>query len=172
MNPSFPERFNMADYFLYHNLEEGRQDKVCLYFEDKQWTYADACRLSNKAGNALRELGLEMEDRVRISVPDCPAFAWTWFGASRIGGVITMVNPLLPAGDYEYYLNYTRARVAVISEDLVDAFAQASRTAPHLKNVLVVGNQDTNLARKESVGFHSFETTVSQMDDECARADT
>ena len=28
----FPERFNMSDYFLYHNLEEGRENKVCLYY--------------------------------------------------------------------------------------------------------------------------------------------
>ena len=105
----------MADYFLYHNLEEGRENKVCLYFEDQTCTYGETARMSNRAGNALRELGLEMEDRVLIVLPDCPEFVWTWFGAARIGAVITMVNPLLPAEDYKYYLEYTRARVAVDS---------------------------------------------------------
>jgi acyl-coenzyme A synthetase/AMP-(fatty) acid ligase len=64
MTVVFPERFNMADYFLYHNLEEGRENKVCLYFEDRTWTYGETARLSNRAGNALRELGVEIEDRV------------------------------------------------------------------------------------------------------------
>src|SRR3989440_8844694 len=113
----FPERFNMADHFLYHNLEEGRENKVCLYFKDRTYTYGEAARLSNRAGNALRSVGVEMEDRVLIALPDCPEFVWTWFGASRAGGVITMVNPLLPADDYRYYLEYTRARVAVRSEE-------------------------------------------------------
>ncbi len=36
MPVSFPERFNMADYFLYHNVEEGRENKVCLYYEDRE----------------------------------------------------------------------------------------------------------------------------------------
>src|ERR1051326_5490113 len=114
MTVSFPERFNMADYFLYHNLEEGRENKTCLYFEEQTWTYGEAARLSNRAGNALRELGVEIEDRVLIVLPDCPEFVWTWFGLARIGAVITMVNPLLPAPDSEYYLDYTRARVAVV----------------------------------------------------------
>lgn len=104
MKPEFPERFNMAEYFLYHNVEEGREGKICLYYKDETYTYGDAVRRSNRAGNALRELGLRQEDRVLIVLPDGPEFVWTWFGAARIGGVITMVNPLLPADDYKYYL--------------------------------------------------------------------
>src|ERR687894_1480001 len=152
MNVEFPERFNMADYFLYHNVEEGREGKTCLYYRDEAYTYADAVRLSNRAGGALREMGVEVEDRVLLVLPDCPEFAWTWFGASKIGGVITMVNPLLPAEDYRYYLEYTRARVAVVHESLLENFTEAAKTARHLKSVLVVG--------EESGGFHSFARAV------------
>src|SRR6185503_1372847 len=132
----------MADYFLYHNLEEGRENKLCLYYEDRQWTYGDVARLSNRAGNALRELGAEIEDRVLLVLPDCPEFVWTWFGAARIGAVITMVNPLLPASDYEYYLDYTRARVAVVHESVLPNFAAAAKNARYLRGVLVVGEKD------------------------------
>ena len=160
----FPERFNMADYFLYHNVEEGRESKTCLYYQDETYTYGDTVRWANRAGNALRELGAQVEDRVLIVLPDCPEFVWTWFGASRAGLVITMVNPLLPAADYEYYLQYTRARVAVVHESLLDNFAQAARTAKHLRGVLVVG--------QERGGFHSFAQTLAQMPDELPPADT
>ena len=77
MSISFPERFNMADYFLYHNLEEGRENKTCLYFENQSYNYGDTARMSNRVGNALRELGAEPEDRILIVLPDCPEFAWT-----------------------------------------------------------------------------------------------
>ena len=139
MYPEFPERFNMADYFLYHNLEEGRENKICLYYEDQTFTYGETARMSNRVGNALRELGVEIEDRVLIVLPDCPQFVWTWFGAARIGAVITMVNPLLPAEDYKYYLEYTRARVAVIHESLREIFAEAVAGSRYLKSVVVVG---------------------------------
>src|SRR5687768_4701777 len=142
MPVSFPDRFNMADYFLYHNVEEGRENKVCLYYEDQTWTYGEVVRLSNQTGNALRDLSLDIEDRVLLVLPDCPEFVWTWFGAARIGAVITMVNPLLPAADYEYYLDYTRARVAVIHQSVLSVFTEAVRNARYLKAVLVVGNAD------------------------------
>src|SRR5437764_14965733 len=125
MPVEFPERFNMADYFLYHNLEEGRENKVCLYFKDQTYTYGEAARMSNRAGNALRDSGVEMEDRVLIILPDCPEFVWTWFGAARIGAVITMVNPLLPADDYCYYLYYKLAKIANSNELLAYPFAEA-----------------------------------------------
>jgi benzoate-CoA ligase len=165
MNIEFPERFNMADYFLYHNVEAGRGAKVCLYFEDERYTYGDAVRLSNRAGNALvRECGVGVEDRVLVVLPDCPEFAWTWFGASRAGAVITMVNPLLPAADYVYYLEYTRARAAVIHESLVETFAEAARGAKYLRKVLVVG--------RERGEFASFAEATGAMPDELTPAAT
>src|ERR1700730_15227540 len=141
MTFDFPKRFNMADYFLYHNLEEGRENKTCLYFGDQTYTYGDTARMANRAGNALRELGVYVEDRVLIILPDCPAFVWTWFGAARIGAVITMVNPLLPVEDYKYYLDYTRARVAVIPRSLLKEFTEPTTGARYLSNVLVVDDK-------------------------------
>src|SRR5437762_396156 len=138
MTVEFPERFNMADYFLYHNLEEGRENKTCLFFEEQLWTYGDVARMSNRTGNALAELGLEIEERVLIVLPDCPEFVWTWFGAARIGAVITMVNPLLPADDYRYYLEYTRARAAIVHQSLAQPFVEAVSGAKYLGSVLVV----------------------------------
>ena len=164
MRVEFPERFNMSDYFLYHNVEEGRENKVCLHFREETYTYGDAVRRSNQTGNALRELGLHEENRVLICLPDCPEFVWTWFGASRVGGVVTMVNPLLPAADYKYYLEYTRARVAVIHESLLEHFTEAVAEAKHLRSVLVVG--------REHGDFLPFAEVVAQEPDECERADT
>jgi benzoate-CoA ligase family protein len=171
MTVSFPETFNMADYFLYHNGEEGRENKTCLYFEDQTWTYGDAVRLSNRVGNVLRELGVEIEDRVLLVLPDCPEFVWTWFGAARVGAVITMVNPLLPAADYEYYLDYTRARVAVVHQSVAPVFAEAFKNARYLRGVLVVGQGDENF-RTDQVEWVQFKNVISTAEDECTPADT
>jgi benzoate-CoA ligase family protein len=175
MNLEFPERFNMADYFLYHNLEEGRENKICLYFEDQTFTYGEAVRMSNRAGNALREFGLDEEDRVLIVLPDCPEFVWTWFGAARIGAVITMINPLLPVDDYKYYLDYTRARVAVIPESLLKTFNEAVAEADYLRAVLVVGDRehDRDLDfTNDRLVWSSFSGAVLSADDQCTPADT
>jgi benzoate-CoA ligase len=171
----FPERFNMADYFLYHNVEEGREHKVCLYFEDKTWTYGDVVRKSNQAGNALRKLGVQIENRVLIVLPDTPEFVWTWFGTARIGAVITMVNPLLPANDYRYYLEYTRATAVVIHRAQADTFAEAVKDANWIRFVLVVGAKDDDplfASQTSGPGWYSFDSLVASQSEECPPAPT
>lgn len=177
----------MADYFLYHNVEEGRENKICLYFNDQTYSYGETASLANRAGNALLELGVRIEDRVLIVLPDCPAFVWTWFGAARIGAVITMVNPLLPAEDYKYYLDYTRARVAVIPESLSKTFAEAATGARYLRAVMVAEDiavpaglaqgvapppLDLPKALGNDLKSFSFDEIVRAQSDECVRADT
>jgi benzoate-CoA ligase len=104
-------------------------------------------------------------------LPDCPEFVWTWFGAARIGSVITMVNPLLPVADYEYYLDYTRAKVAVVHQSLLATFAEAVKTARYLRAVLVVGD---NIESHDSdrVRWANFNEVVNAAREECPRADT
>ena len=176
MSIEFPERFNMADYFLYHNLEEGHENKICLYFKDQTYTYAEAARMSNRAGNALRMLGIEIEERVLIVLPDCPEFVWTWFGAARIGAVITMVNPLLPADDYRYYLEYTRARVAIVHESFLKSFAEGAQNSEYLRAVLVVQNEDAvddeQVIAENRAKFLSFDDAVTSQPVTCRPADT
>ncbi|MFN2531883.1 MAG: benzoate-CoA ligase family protein [Pyrinomonadaceae bacterium] len=174
MDVNFPERFNMADYFLYQNLHAGRENKTCLYFEDQHWTYGETVRFANKTGNILRDLGLEIEERVLFVLPDCPEFVWAWFGATRIGAVITMVNPLLPATDYAYYLDYTRARVAIVHDSVLATFAWAAQTSSYLRAVLVVGSKavDEDRTAKPGIACVQFEEAVLSASAECTAADT
>ncbi len=177
MSLEFPQQFNMADYFLYHNVEKGRKNKICLYYEDETFTYGDAVKMSNRAGNALREMGVGIEDRVLICLPDCPGFVWAWFATSKIGGVITMVNPLLTVDDYKYYLDYTRAKVVVIHEAQAEVFAEAVQGARYLKSVLVVSEQSAignwqSAIKESSIPFISFNELLEQMSDELTPADT
>ena len=174
MNIEFPQKFNMADYFLYHNVEKGRENKTCLYYRDEKFTYGDAVRWSNRAGNALKEAGVDVENRVLICLLDCPEFAWTWFGTAKIGGVIAMVNPLLTVEDYKYYLDYTRARALVIHEAQLEIFQEAAQGTKYLKSVLVVGEQEAGGGgwRETDSRFLSFHYLLNQMSDELTPADT
>lgn len=142
---TFPERFNMAEYFLDHNLDAGRGDKIALRFEDRAWTYSEVVRESKRSAHLLRELGAEIEDRVLFALPDCPEFVFCWFGAARLGAVIAMVNPLLPAEEYSYYLDYTRASVFIIHESMVESLRPVIERARSLRNVLVVGEDGKGL---------------------------
>ena len=141
MATNFPEQFNLATYYLDARIEEGFGDKIAVYCGDKRYTYREVQQMANEIGSALLRLGVEMEDRVLIVLSDSIEFVATWFGIAKIGAVITMVNTMLPAADYEYYLNYTRAKVAVVEASVMERFTPAASTSPYLKHTIAVGTR-------------------------------
>lgn len=160
----FPERFNMADYFLDDNIREGRANKIAVYYKDSTYTYGNVQEMANRSGNALRELGITIEDRVLMVLPDSIEFVAVWFGILKIGAVVTMVNTILPASDYEYYLNYTRAKVAVVHESVLSRIEEVRHLCPYLKHVLVVGKDDGKNP--------NYERLMAKADAELHNADT
>jgi benzoate-CoA ligase len=160
---SFPERFNMAWYFLDRNVEEGRGGKRCLFWRDQAFTYREVQARANRLGNALRALGVGMEDRVLLVLPDRPEFAFAWFGAAKIGAVIAMVNPLLPAEDYLHYFDYTRAKVAVVDASTLDRLGPLRERFTHLRHLVVVGEAGTHA---------SFDDVCARASDRLENADT
>ncbi|MEW6126238.1 MAG: benzoate-CoA ligase family protein [Acidobacteriota bacterium] len=174
MTISFPEPFNIATYYLDHNISEGRGDKVAVYYRDEQYTYSDVQQMANACGNALRSFGVEIEDRVLLVLPDSIEFVAAWFATAKIGAVISMVNTILPTSDYEYYLEYTRAKVAVVHKDVMERFTPAVAHSRFLRHILVV---DTEVTGKiEGIAgycdIHPFEQTIAEHSSELATAPT
>ena len=135
-----PERYNAAADLLDGNLEAGRGDRVAIRTTDgASLTYAEVAAAANRAGNALRELGVEMESRVLLGLLDGPEFAAAFFGAIKLGAVPVPVNTNLKPHDYAHFLNDSRARVAVVSAPLADAFREARSELRHLRHLVVAG---------------------------------
>lgn len=137
--PVFPERFNMAAWFLDRNVVEGRGDRLAVRCGARRWTYREVQALSNRAANALCELGVRPENRVLLVLPDGIEFVAAWFGVLKAGGVFAMANVLHTAEDYAYYLDYTRAPVVVVHEEVLARVEAAMQVARHRPRLLVVG---------------------------------
>ena len=135
----FADFYNATTDLLDRNLEDGRSDKVAIATQSGEWTYAEVASGANRVGNALRELGLEVENRVLMAVQDSPEFAMTFFGAIKLGAVPIPVNTNLRSWEYAKMLNHSRAKIAVVSESVADAFREARREARHLRHLIVVG---------------------------------
>jgi benzoate-CoA ligase len=134
-----PDRFNAATFFVDRHIAEGRGGKVAFLHEEGELTYAGLQELVNRAGNALRGLGVEPEQRVLCLLLDSPAFLASFWGAIKIGAVPIPINTMMRGQDYLYFLNDSRARVAVISEPLLAEAGPILAQARYLKQVVVVG---------------------------------
>ena len=134
-----PPQFNVATHFVDRNIVEGRAAQVAFLCEDRTLTYGDVLDLTNRTGNALRELGVELEDRVLVLCLDAPEFLGAFWGAIKMGAVPIPVNTLMRAADYHYFLEDSRAKVAVVYAPLLAEAEPALAHASHLRHVLVAG---------------------------------
>jgi benzoate-CoA ligase family protein len=137
-----PEVFNAAVEFVDRHVNAGHADRTALRYEGDTLTYGQVAEMVNRVGNALRGLGVEMENRVLLLLYDSPEFAASFFGAMKIGAVPVPVNTLMRAQDYEYFLNDSRAKVLIAHRALWDEVAKVRGRLKYLKHVIIVGEPE------------------------------
>ena len=140
MKLDLPDIYNAATTFVDENIRQGRGKKTAIYFQDEKFTYQDLFEKVNQTGNALKELGAEIEQRVLLVLPDCPEFAFSFFGAIKIGAVPIPTNPWMKARDYAYLIRDSRARVLIVHESSLSEVEPIWDQSRYLKNVIVIGN--------------------------------
>lgn len=136
---NLPDRYNASTTFIDANIEAGRGDKTAVICGERRSTYTEIAAMVNRTGNALKRLGVRMEERVMLLLLDSPEFVAAFFGAIRIGAVPIPTNTLLRPPDYEYLLNDSRATTLIVSEQLYASIEPVRAKLKFLTHVIVVG---------------------------------
>ena len=158
------ERLNAATVFVDSHLQQGRGEKAAILCGQETVTYRDLSKGVNRLGNALLGLGIRMEERVAIIMPDCPECVYAFFGAMKIGAVAVPMNTLLMPADYEYLLNDSRAQALVIHSSLLERVESIRSKLRYVKHLVVAGDA--------AKGDLSFEELMASASEELAPADT
>jgi benzoate-CoA ligase family protein len=137
MTIEFPEDLNLADYFLFGRLAEGKGDRIALRFGDRSWTYAAVADRARALARWLVDRGVTPEQRVYIVLPDTPAFAWGIFGTLAAGAVLTMGNPVAPIDDLAAVIDYVRAAVVITTPAVAAALAPKLGELPSVREILL-----------------------------------
>ncbi|MFI5271843.1 MAG: benzoate-CoA ligase family protein [Ktedonobacterales bacterium] len=139
-NPAdaLPAEYNAATHFLDDALRNGWGERVAVRTASGTWPYSRLAAEANRAGNALRALGMEIEQRVAVLLYDSPQFAASFFGAMKIGAVPVPVNTQLRPQDFAYMLNDSRAQVLLVEADLWPQIAPLRQQLPFLRHVVLV----------------------------------
>jgi benzoate-CoA ligase family protein len=144
-----PAIFNVATHFVDRHMGEGRAQKIAFECGDERVSYGQLYERVNRAGNAFKRLGVRPEERIGLLMLDTPEFAYCFFGGIKAGAVPIPINTLLKPQEYEYILNDSRARVLVVSEQLLPQIqAIAREKLRYLKTLVVFGQQPVNLANQ------------------------
>jgi len=166
---TFAPNFNVAVSFIDRHLEEGRAGKVVIRpVGGTAVTHAELAENVNRAGNALKGLGIGQGDRVLMMVKDSPAFYSLFWGAIKAGVVPVPINTLLRAKDYQFMIEDSGCAGCIYSPEFAaevePALEAASRKPDHTFRTEGDGQTLTSLMADAD---QALDAAPAKSDDDC-----
>ncbi len=141
------ETFNYAAHLL--DLNQARGAKTAYIDDAGTLSFAELADGVRRVAAGLIAAGLRREERVLLLMHDCNHWPVTFLGAMYAGIVPVAVNTLLPADDYHYMLQHSRARAALVSNALLPVLREAMQQGGHEIESVIVSRADAELADGE-----------------------
>jgi benzoate-CoA ligase family protein len=142
---SIPDIFNAATAYVDANIAAGHGAQTAFFYRAQQITYQDVFDNVNRTGNALRALGVDLEQRVALLLLDCPEFVYSFYGTIKIGATAVPLNTMLRPPDYQYLLNDSRARVLIVNDVLLPQIEAMRSELLYVQHIVVVGQAGSYL---------------------------
>ncbi len=161
---NLPHRFNAAQYLVDRHVAAGHGDRPAILFEDEVHTYDQLRRQVNRAAHMLKDLGVEMENRVMLIMGDSPKMVFSFLGAIKLGAVPIPTSILMKSRDFLHVLNDSRAKVLIVDAVFLPEVLKILDQAPYCRQVVVTGGEDH--------GFLQFETLMEKAPVEIETAGT
>jgi acetyl-CoA synthetase len=184
-NPPFYKWFadgkiNASYNCLDGHVEAGNGDRVAFHWrgeegEERDVTYAELLRDTQKLANALKDLGIEKGDIVGIFLPMIPEVVVAMMACARIGAPHNVVFGGFSPESVKERMEFSKAKALIT----VDGARRKGRTAPikqqvdkcmqqldALEHIIVVKHTDADCKMKDGrdVWYHEI---LDKADDEC-----
>ncbi|GGB85266.1 acyl-CoA synthetase [Knoellia flava TL1] len=118
---------NLASHLV--RTATSSPDRPALKINGQDVTYGQLHGMAAKLAGALRANGIQPGDRVALILPNVPAFPVAFFGTLLAGGVVVPMNPLLKAGEIDFFFTNSGAKVAFVWPDFVDEATKGAQTS-------------------------------------------
>ena len=138
-----PKKYNIGADVIDKHADSKNRNKVALFWENakgesKQFTFGDLKNLSNKFGNALKNLGFKKGDRFLIRLPNIPEFQISFLGGVKIGAVPIPSSVMFREHEVEYRINDSSAVAVITTAKYVNEVNAVKKNCPTLKHIIVV----------------------------------
>jgi long-chain acyl-CoA synthetase len=139
-------------------------DSPAIKFHGQDLSYGQIYGMAATVAGQLRAAGVEPGDRVAIILPNVPAFPVVFFGSLLAGAIVVPMNPLLKAGEIDFFFTNSGAKVAFVWPDFVEEATQgAARSETRIVPCGVLGPAEGALE-----GGEPITTPVERDDDDTA----
>lgn len=159
-------KLNAAYNAIDRHMHDGRRNKVALYAVDannkvEKYTFQDIYEMSNRAGNALRELGIKKGDRVFVFLPRVPELYSATVAIAKIGAIAGPLFSAFGPDALRDRLLDSEAKIVITNPALKPKIDQIRDQLPNLEYVIVVGGDPKSM----KPGELSYEQLVGEASD-------
>jgi fatty-acyl-CoA synthase len=114
---------------------------------DRTWSFGQVDAQASSLAAAFSELGLGINDRVAVNLPNTVEWLVTLLACAKLGAVVVPVSPQLSAHELRYQLRHAEASAVVTIEqyggvDYLQRFEDLLGELPDLQYVVTVGDED------------------------------
>ena len=128
---------NLGDILPFAAERHG--DKTALISLDKEFTFKDLDRLSDKLANSLRGMGIGPGDRISLYSNNCWQWILSYYAIAKLAAIANPVNVMLTPEEIRYVVQDCGAKAIILSPDKAEPTRDATRDIPDLKYIISHG---------------------------------
>ncbi|MGA7879133.1 MAG: acyl-CoA synthetase, partial [Desulfoferrobacter sp.] len=151
-----PDKLNLADFLLDRHVREGRGDNAAIKFMDKTFTYAQVQQMVNKFGNALKEAGVEAQDRVGIRLVNSPQAIVAIFAIEKIGAIPVPTSPLWSSEEVSFVANNAEMKFFIVNAPLMEPVENAKPDLNFGTKIIVIGGKPEEVKANGNLVFEEM----------------
>src|SRR3954452_1267363 len=184
-NPPFYKWFtggkiNASYNCLDRHVEAGNGDRVAFHWrgeegEERDVTYADLLRDTQKCANALKELGIQKGDVVGIYLPMIPEVVVAMLACARIGAIHNVVFGGFSVGSVKERMEVSKAKALFVADGarrkgktaaVKSEVDEEMKDLDTLEKIIVVKSTDTDCEMQDGRD-HWYHELLENADEEC-----
>ena len=124
-DPWVPETIDYPEITMYEGVAQSCREHAndtALEFLGFEMNYGTLLERIDKFARILYDLGLREGDRITIAMPTCPQGIIAFYAANKLGAVASMIHPLSPPNEVEFYLNLSKSKMALTIDMFYENF--------------------------------------------------
>jgi long-chain acyl-CoA synthetase len=110
--------------------------KAAIKSGDKQLSYAELEKASNRTSHALLKLGLKRGDRVAFMLGNSPEFIITFFGLVNIGAIMVPLDPKYKLTEINSLFSDCKPRMVITESPCLEMVGSALSSFPYIEQII------------------------------------
>jgi acetyl-CoA synthetase len=163
-----PTNYNIGADVIDKHVTTKKKNKVALFWEDaegntEKFTFAELKTLTDKFGNALRNLGFTKGDRFLIRLPNIPQFQISFLGGIKIGAIPIPSSVMFRSHEIEYRINDSNVKAVITTPRYMGEVNEIKDACPSLQYIISVGEAyDEQLSYDDLINGASKKLEVAE----------